>query len=63
MSEVLQADLVVGVYTHLNTHTAAICDAAAGGFATAGTRHHGGVCAAARLGPVSLPAVARGLGR
>ena len=27
MSEVLQADLVVGVDTHLDTHTAAICDA------------------------------------
>ena len=26
MSEVLQADLVVGVDTHLDTHTAAICD-------------------------------------
>ena len=27
MSEVLQADLVVGVDTHLDTHTATICDA------------------------------------
>ena len=27
MSEVLQADLVVGVDTHLDTHTAAICNA------------------------------------
>ena len=27
MSEVLQADLVVGAGTHLDTHTAAICDA------------------------------------
>ena len=26
MSEVLQADLVVGAGTHLDTHTAAICD-------------------------------------
>ena len=27
MSEVEEADLVVGVDTHLDTHTAAICDA------------------------------------
>jgi hypothetical protein len=64
VSEVLQADLVVGVDTHLDTHTAAICNARGRVVSqTADTRHHGGVRAAAGLGPVSRRGPPGGLGR
>ncbi len=63
MSEVLQADLVVGVDTHLDTHTAAICDPAAGSSRNCRYPPPGGVRAAAGLGPVSRRGPAGGLGR
>ena len=49
MNGVDEADLVVGVDTHLDTHTAAR-DPAPGRVPAAGARHHGGIRAAAGLG-------------
>jgi hypothetical protein len=64
VSEVLQAGLVVGVDTQPgHAHRGDLRRPRPGRLATAGTRHHGGVRAAAGLGPVSRRGPPRGLGR
>ena len=50
MSKAVEADLIVGVDTHLDTHTAALCDARGRGVLRPGGGHRRGIRPAAGMG-------------